>query len=338
MKFVTRAMKKVAATLTAIATAATVMVAGQGVAQAGPRDWLRPDATGHCDWDAVGFWVQRCDVFSPAMNRNIQVQIQPAQRGGNAGFYLLDGARATEVANAWTVDANAPASYVNHNITLVMPVGGAGSFYADWLAPASYDNSGPHFKWETFLTQELPAYLEAHFGVSRTNNSIAGLSMGGTAALNLAARNPAQFRQAMSWSGYLAMTLPGMEMMLRLAMWDVGRLNINAMYGAFFNPQRFENDPMWNLTGLQGKDVYISAASGFWSADDIAHYPLNQRITGSVLEAFSLYTSTLWELKARTQGVKVTVDYPPAGIHNWHQWRYQLERTKPRVLDVMNAW
>ena len=131
MKFMTRAIKKVAAAVTAVAAASVLAVAGQGVATAGPRDWLRPDATGACEWDGVGFWVQRCDVFSPAMNRNITVQIQPAQRGGNAGFYLLDGARATERANAWTTDSNAPELYANHNITLVMPVGGQGTFYQD---------------------------------------------------------------------------------------------------------------------------------------------------------------------------------------------------------------
>ena len=193
MKFMTRAIKKVAAAVTAVAAASVLAVAGQGVATAGPRDWLRPDATGACEWDGVGFWVQRCDVFSPAMNRNITVQIQPAQRGGNAGFYLLDGARATERANAWTTDSNAPELYANHNITLVMPVGGQGTFYQDWLRPANYTGDGPLFKWETFLTKELPAYLEGNFGVARNNNSIAGLSMGGTAALNLAARNPAMF-------------------------------------------------------------------------------------------------------------------------------------------------
>ena len=232
MKFMTRAIKKVAAAVTAVAAASVLAVAGQGVATAGPRDWLRPDATGACEWDGVGFWVQRCDVFSPAMNRNITVQIQPAQRGGNAGFYLLDGARATERANAWTTDSNAPELYANHNITLVMPVGGQGTFYQDWLRPANYTGDGPLFKWETFLTKELPAYLEGNFGVARNNNSIAGLSMGGTAALNLAARNPAMFKQAMSWSGYLTMSGPGMSTLVRLAMLDLGGFNVNNMYGS----------------------------------------------------------------------------------------------------------
>lgn len=332
-----RVGKKVTSTVTAVAVASTLMVAGAGTAAAGPRDWLRPDATGTCTWDSVGYWVQRCDVWSPAMGKNIQVQIQPAKRGGNAALYLLDGMRATDRASAWTVDTNAPREYVNHNITLVMPIGGAGSFYSDWLGPATYQGTG-NYKWETFLTKELPGYLQRNFGVSPTNNSIAGLSMGGTAALNLAARNPSQFRQAMSWSGYLTMTLPGMQTLLRVALFDVGNFNINAMYGTIFHPERYQNDPLLNMGALRGKDIYISAANGLPGPADLAKYRPQDLVAGSVLEWFSRYTTVIWEAKARAEGLNPAADYPIAGVHNWLQWDYQLKKTKSRVLNVMNAW
>ena len=47
-----------------------------------------------------------------------------------------------------------------------MPVGGQSSFYSDWYKPAC-GKAGclPTYKWETFLTQELPAYLAANKGV-----------------------------------------------------------------------------------------------------------------------------------------------------------------------------
>ena len=116
------------ALVTAVVAAMSMMLVAPNEAQANPRGWLRPDATGHCDWDPVRYWVQRCDVWSPSMNRNIPVQIVPAARGGNAGLYLLDGLRATERTNAWFQDVNAAAVYENSNITLVAPVGGEGSF------------------------------------------------------------------------------------------------------------------------------------------------------------------------------------------------------------------
>ncbi|MFP7366679.1 alpha/beta hydrolase family protein [Corynebacterium callunae] len=332
------ASSKLIALLVAIAAAAALLVVGTGTASAANRDWLRADSTGSCDWDGVGYWVQRCDVWSQAMGRNIAVQVQPAQRGGNAGLYLLDGMRATNYSNAWLVDTNAAALYAPNNITLVMPIGGAGSFYADWNGQASLSSSDPViYMWETFLTSELPAYLEQNFGVARNNNSIAGLSMGGTAALNLAAKHPDQFRQAMSWSGYLNTTAPGMQTLLRLALLDTGGFNVNAMYGSIVSPRRFENDPFWNMGGLANTDVYISAASGLWGPGDFG-VPLDQRLSGSALEAASLISTRLWESKARLQGLNVTADYPATGIHGWGQFNSQLVNTQGRVLNVMNAW
>lgn len=330
--------RRIVALITAIATAAALLVVGTGTAQAAPRDWLRPDATGHCEWDPVGFWVQRCDVWSPASGYNITVQIQPAIRGGNAGFYLLDGLRATNHTSAWLNDVNAAQSYKDSNITLVMPVGGTASFYADWDAPATYDFNNPvRYKWETFLTQELPGYLQQHFGVSPSNNSIAGLSMGGTAAMNLAGKHPNQFRQALSYSGYLTTTLPGAQTMLRLALLDAGGFNINAMYGSLISPRRFENDPFHNMDGLYGTDVYVSAAVGVPSPADANIRP-EHIASGAALELISNLSTRLWATKAQAQGINVTQSYPATGLHNWNQFGYQLEYTKPRVLNVMNAW
>ena len=275
------------------------------------------------------------------MGRNIPVQIQPAKNGGNAGLYLLDGLRATDSTNAWIHDVNAARTYVDHNITLVMPVGGAGSFYADWNGPATYDLVKPvNYQWETFLTQELPAYLEGNFGVARNNNSIAGLSMGATAAITLAGKHPEQFRQALSYSGYLTTTLPGAQTFMRLALLDAGGFNINAMYGSVINPKRFSNDPFNLIPDLaaNGTDVYVSAASGVPGPLDQQRYLPQHIASGMALEAFANGTTRLWELKARAMGVRLQTDYPAQGLHNWEQFGYQLERSKPQVLNVMNAW
>lgn len=335
-----KARRKITSVALAAVTAAGLAVAGSGVAHADNRDWLRPDATGNCDWDPAMYWVQRCDVWSPSMERSIPVLVQPAQRGGDAGFYLLDGMRADDNRTGWTMYANAPQAYENSNLTLVMPVGGAGSFYADWdnhALVSSGSSGGPlTYKWETFLTSELPGYLQQHFGVNPTRNSIAGLSMGGTSALNLAARHPNQFQQALSWSGYLQTTQPGMQTLLRLALLDSGGFNLNAMYGSILNPRRFENDPYLNMEGLRGKDVYISASTGNWTPADM-NLPLNDRIVGWGLEVLSNRTTKAWEKKARGIGLNVTADYIPAGVHNWGIWNDQLWKTRDRVMDHMNA-
>src|SRR5690625_7666900 len=105
-----------------------------------------------------------------------------------------------------------------------MPIGGAASFYADWDGPAKYDLTDPvSYQWETFLTNELKGYLQRQFGVSPTNNSIAGLSMGVTAAITLAWKHRDQFRQSLSYSGYLETTAPRAHtLMLCASLHDAG--------------------------------------------------------------------------------------------------------------------
>lgn len=333
-----RIPRAIIAAVAAIIMVATLAVVKPSQAEAANRDWLRPDNTGYCEWDPVQYWVQRCDVWSPAMGRDITVQIQPAKNGGNAGYYLLDGLRAMDHTSAWVHDVNAARTFVHDNITLIMPVGGAASFYTDWVSnQAHYDpRINVNYKWETFLSQELPAYLEQHFGVARNNNAIAGLSMGGTAALNLAANHPHQFRQVLSFSGYLSMTNPGMHTALRLALLDAGGYNINAMYGFVTSPKRFSMDPFLNIHKLRGKDIYVSAASGLPARED-ANVPVHHQLSGAALEAFSMITTRAWSLKAHLEGVPHTTNFPHTGLHNWNQFGWQLQISRERVLNHMNA-
>src|SRR5699024_5200014 len=123
----------------------------------------------------------------------------------------------------------------------------------------------------------------------------------------------------------------------RVALLDAGGFNLNAMYGTMTRPRRFEDDPFINMEGLRGQDVYISAATGFWGPDD-ANYAMHLKLSATPLEMLAGVYTRLWEVKARATGLNVTADYPLTGIHNWTQFGYQLHKTKPRVLDVMNAW
>ncbi|MBV7302484.1 alpha/beta hydrolase family protein [Corynebacterium sp. TAE3-ERU2] len=333
-----RSGRTIAAVLLALCTALGVMVATSSNAQAGNRDWLRPDATGKCEWDKPEHSIQRCDVYSHAMGRNVTVQIQPAGRGGNAGLYMLDGMRALDTANAWTFETDAPTLFLNDNITLVMPVGGAGSFYTDWHGDATVDpRNYVNYKWDTFLSKELPDYLATHFGVARHNNAVIGLSMGGTAAMNLAANHPDRFRQVASFSGYLTQTLPGMEILLGLALLDVGGYNIMNMYSSMADPRRVAEDPFMNMDKLRanGANVYISAASGI--PNITRNLPPNVIAAGGLLEASALASTRMWEAKARTAGLNFTTNFPPIGIHDWAQWNFQLHQSEGWILDGMRA-
>ena len=161
--------------------------------------------------------------------------------------------------------------------------------------------------------------------------------MGGTAAVNLAALHPNQFRQVLSYSGYLATTIPGGQTALRAALLDGGMYNVNAMWGSSLNPRRFENDPFLNMGNLRGKDVYVSAGSAVPGPADEKYLPQHQA-AGIALEGVANATTRAWSAKATVTGVKHTAVFTPTGLHNWDQFGSQLEATKPRILNVMNAW
>ena len=108
-------------------------------------------------------------------------------------MYLLDGLRAQDDYSGWDINTPAFEWFYDSGVSVVMPVGGQSSFYTDWYSPSSFNNQPYTYKWETFLTSELPAWLAANKQVSTTGNGVVGLSMSGGAALILSAYHPAQF-------------------------------------------------------------------------------------------------------------------------------------------------
>ena len=90
----------------------------------------------------------------------------------------------------------------NHKIMVVMP-SVANSFYQDMVI-------GP--KYLTFLTEELPQYIQMLFPASgrREDNFVADLSMGGYGAWHVALAKPEQYAAAASLSGALSFPY-GME-------------------------------------------------------------------------------------------------------------------------------
>ncbi len=135
-------------------------------------------------------------------------------------MYLLDGLRAQDDYSGWDINTAAFEWFDGSGVSVVMPVGGQSSFYTDWYSPSSFNSQPYTYKWETFLTRELPAWLAAEKQVSPTGNGVVGLSMSGGAALILSAYHPAQFAYAASLSGFLNPSAVFMAQAIRIAMRD----------------------------------------------------------------------------------------------------------------------
>nr|WP_245717473.1 alpha/beta hydrolase family protein [Nocardia jejuensis] len=276
------------------------------------------------------------ELMVPSSMGPVKVQVQWAAHGGNGALYLLDGLRAREDFNAWTFETNALQQFAQDNVTLVMPVGGQSSFYTDWRSPSSTNGQKVTYKWETFLTEELPAFLEG-YGVSRTNNAIAGLSMGGSAALALAAYHRDQFKHASAFSGYLNISAPGMREAIRLAMLDAGRFNVDSMAEPW-SPAWLRMDPFVFAPQLRNLPLFISASWGILGVhDDTENRSAFNTVNAVALEALSMVNTVSFMARLNQLGIKAHYSLPMRGTHSWGYWQDQLGIARPEILAALGA-
>ena len=214
-----------------------------------------------------GLPVEILDVPSPSMGRNIRVEFQG---GGPHSVYLLDGLRAQDDANGWDINTAAFEWFYQSGISVVMPVGGQSSFYSDWYQPATGSDGTVTYKWETFLTQELPGWLAANRGQAPTGNAVVGLSMSGSAALTLAVWHPTQFIFASSLSGYLNPSMGLWPTLIGVSMKDAGGYSAANMWGPTSDPAWRRNDPMVNINTLVANStaLWIYCGNGVTSELD----------------------------------------------------------------------
>ncbi|WP_024801277.1 alpha/beta hydrolase family protein [Nocardia sp. BMG51109] len=277
------------------------------------------------------------ELMVPSSMGPVKVQVQWARNGGNAAMLMLDGLRAREDRNAWSFETNAQEQFGNDDVTLVMPVGGQSSWYADWATPSNTNGQKFTYKWETFLTDELPAFL-ANYGVARDNWAVGGLSMSGPAALRLAAFHRDQFKYAAAFSGPLNWNAPGMREAIRVMMLDAGKFNVDSM-AAPWSPQWLRQDPMVFAPQLRGLPMFISCGNGLPGPADNNTSPVGLFNTGNAmaLEAISMVSTRSFQSRLNSLGIPATYDFPNQGTHKWQYWQDELAKARPGILAALNA-
>ncbi|MDO4909009.1 MAG: alpha/beta hydrolase-fold protein [Corynebacterium sp.] len=299
---------------------------------------LRTDDSVHIDGLPAGVSVDHVDwltdrriavyIKSAAMpDQLMQVQILLARDWFSQPdktfpeVWALDGLRATDIENGWTAFTNIASFYADKNVNVILPVGGEASFYTDWNQP----DNGKNYKWETFLTQELPAVLTNGFRSNGTR-AIYGISMGGTAAFNLAEHHPDMFNFVGSFSGYLDTTSPGMPQGIAYALQDAGGYNAQAMWGEYGSQRWIDNDPKRGVDRLKGKTLYVSSGNGeddYGQPGSVATGPSN--VAGMGLEFASRMTAQNFVSAAEAAGVPVITQFRPSGVHNWPYWQFEMQ-------------
>jgi diacylglycerol O-acyltransferase / trehalose O-mycolyltransferase len=295
-------------------------------------------ATAHA-FSRPGLPVEYLEVPSAGMGRDIRVQFQSG--GANSpAVYLLDGLRAQDDFNGWDINTGAFEWYYGSGLSVVMPVGGQSSFYSDWYKPAKGKAGTFTYKWETFLTSELPAFL-AGKGVDGSRTAAVGLSMAGSAALTLAIWHPGQFQYASSLSGFLNLSEGWWPVLLGMAMGDAGGFSPDDMWGKTEDPNSAwkRNDPMVNIDRLVANNTRIWIYCGDGKQSDLdAGASAGNLISAKFLEGLTLRTNkTFKDTYMAAGGSNGVFNFPANGTHSWNYWGQQLQQMKPDIQRVLGA-
>lgn len=282
--------------------------------------------------------IDRVAVWSESMGRNIEVSVLPGNTG--KALYLLDGLRARDDWNGWDIETNAFDKFRGTGLTVAMPIGGQSSWYSDWNAPSNINGQDFTYKWNTFMSHELPQYMADHYGVGWDHNAVAGLSMGGSAAMYLAAKNKSYYSFAGSFSGYLHLSMVGMPTGIRIGMLDAGGYNSDSMWGPPWSPGWAEHDPYVFAPELRGTSLYVSAASALPNPDPlngdrpVSSLDYYNTLNGMTLEGLALMNSRIFQARLDSLGIPATYSFPPVGIHSWNNWSHELDMAKGQILGA----
>ena len=278
-----------------------------------------------------GLPVEYLMVPSAGMGRDIKVQFQSGGPNSPA-VYLLDGLRAQDDFNGWDINTPAFEWYNGSGLSIVMPVGGQSSFYSDWYSPACGKTGCQTYKWETFLTQELPAYLASQKQVKATGSAAVGLSMAGSASMTLAIYHPEQFPYAASLSGFLNPSEGSWPFLINISMGDAGGYKANDMWGATEDPNSAwkRNDPMVNIQQLVNNNTRIWVYCGNGTPSDLG----GNNVPAKFLEGLTIRTNKTFQDNYIAAGGKNGVfNFPDAGTHDWPYWGAQLLQMKPDLIS-----
>ena len=278
-----------------------------------------------------GLPVEYLQVPSAAMGRDIKVQFQP---GGAHAVYLLDGLRAQDDFNGWDINTPAFEEYYQSGLSVIMPVGGQSSFYSDWYQPSQGNGQNYTYKWETFLTRELPTWLQANKSVSPYGNAAVGLSMAGGSALILAAYYPQQFPYAAALSGFLNPSEGWWPTLIGLAMNDAGGYNANSMWGPSSDPAWKRNDAMVQIPRLVANRTRIWVYCGNGTPSDLG----GNNLPAKFLESLTLRTNQQFQQNyAAAGGNNGVFNFPANGTHDWPYWNEQLVAMKPDIQRTLGV-
>jgi S-formylglutathione hydrolase FrmB len=167
--------------------------------------------------------------------------------------------------------------------------------------------NGPLGMAETYLTYDVPRFMEARFNaaVDPREWAIAGLSEGGTCALDLVARHPNRFRSFADFSGDAAPNLGSVARTLSL------------LYGGSSSDFAAHDPERWfPLDATKGVAGYFAVGT-----NDVSHVAVAQRLATA----------------ARNDGIPTVLNQISGGGHNFPTWAHALSDAFPWIAQRLGA-
>ncbi|MGC5257546.1 alpha/beta hydrolase-fold protein [Gordonia sp. DT218] len=297
--------------------------------------------------------VQTCTVWSDAMQSDLIVKVRPSSQlpgQQEQAVYFLGGIGGGD-------EGGSILSQYGTQYTLVTIEGSSNAWSSNWESvPVDAggntlnNRSGGTYdpQWETFIGEELPAYLDQNFDVDQSGNAIVGLSMGGGQAVNIALKYPEVFSVAHSISGYYQTdSVFGYLLIPYILSSRNGISNgLTGMWGNPFAPGNLwaANDVMRQIVAAKesGQTIIISAGTGIITSsaefDELWGLGgISEVIAGSVLE-FGSFASALV-----LNGVALALDLPVEfhytnGAHTWVHWDANMSTEAGMVQDALTKY
>ncbi|TSE02163.1 esterase family protein [Skermania sp. ID1734] len=275
-------------------------------------------------------------VYSAAMNKDIPLEIQRPDDVSKPRpvLYLLNGGGGGEDGAIWQNQTNVMPWLADKKVNVVTPIGGAYSYYTDWIRPDPVLGVN---EWKTFLTEELPPIINAALGTNG-KNSIAGLSMSGTSVLQLPEQAPGLYESAAAYSGCAQTSDPLGQAAVRFLVEGRGRGNTDNMWGPPTDPLWRENDPVIHADKLRGVTLYISSGSGLPGKYDVGPQAdpgpdgiVAQITVGGGIEAVTRVCSLNLQKRLNELDIPATYNFPPSGTHSWKYWQDDLKDSWPVI-------
>jgi S-formylglutathione hydrolase FrmB len=278
----------------------------------------------------------RLYVNSVAMDKDIVVDVQrPADASEpRPTLYLLNGAGGGEDSASWQAQTNTLEFLSDKNVNVIQPIGGAWSYYTDWIKddPALGRN-----KWKTFFTEELPPLIDGALGTNGVN-AIAGLSTSGTTVLALPIAKPGLYKAAAAYSGCAQTSDPVGSEFVKLTVNTWGGGNTDNMWGPQGSPEWVANDPYVHAEGLRGLELYVSTGNGLPGRWDTLNGPhtlpgsyglANQILVGGVIEAGTNFCTHNLKTRLDSLGIPATFNFRDSGTHSWGYWEDEFKVSWP---------